>query len=68
MPLKQNENENSTVGNTVNHDDVPIGGKKFDIPEFPDEQPKEVKKPVRPKVSKPRKPTEDNVISIKFVD
>ena len=57
MPLKQNENENSTVGNKVNHDDVPIGGKKFDIPEFPDEQqPKEVKKPARTKVSKSTKP------------
>ena len=29
MPLKQNENENSTVGNKFNYDDVPIGGRNL---------------------------------------
>ena len=47
MPLKQNENENSTVGNKFNYD------------EFPDEQPKEVKKFVRSKAKKPTKANEE---------
>lgn len=61
MPLKQNENENSTIGNKANYDDIPIGGKKFDIPEFPDDPPKEAKKPVKSKAGKPNKASEDNV-------